>query len=74
LHQPVKLAPKSAGLRPRIEVPQRRRRSTDLPARAGRTRGGDRSARSALSGEGARRRKCAAMRLNLTRTRVRAGR
>jgi hypothetical protein len=55
---------KSAGLRPRIEVPRRRRRSSASPARVGRTRSDDRSARSALSGKGTRRWKCAAMRLN----------
>ena len=44
------------------------------PERTGQLRSADRSARSALSGEGARRRKCAVMTLNLVRTRARAGR
>ena len=74
LRQPVKQAPERArGVRPRIEVPRRRRRLSASPARVGQTRSDDCSARSALSGEGARCRKRTAMRLNLARTRVRGG-
>lgn len=61
----------SAGLRPASRCPSGDADRLPRPAGVGLLRSGDRSARSALSGQGARRWKRTAMCLNLVRTRAR---
>jgi hypothetical protein len=71
LRQPVKQASERArGFRPASRCPSGDADQLLWPARVRWLRSSDRSARSGLSGQGARRRKRAAMNLNLARTRT----